>query len=135
MAEGLLAHRGLLRLPPGYFGVRSILLTLAFLLLLRVQRAERLGYEQPGEWGQLLGDRCPCPRTLRRRLRQRTRRRWRPGAERWRRAGEQDADAGQGQLKVEKVTFRSVGRWSSSSSHVTNRSRFLQNRYRRRILK
>ena len=71
LAEGLLAHRGLLRLPPGYFGVRSILLTLAFLLLLRVQRAERLGYEQPGEWGQLLGlDRCPCPRTLRRRLRQ-----------------------------------------------------------------
>ncbi len=71
LAEGLLAQRGLLRLPPGFYGVQSILLTLAFLLLLRVRRAERLGYEQPGEWGQLLGlDRCPCPRTLRRRLRQ-----------------------------------------------------------------
>ena len=71
LAEGLLAHSGQLRLPPGFYGVRSILLTLAFLLLLRVQRAERLGYQQPGEWGQLLGlDHCPCPRTLRRRLRQ-----------------------------------------------------------------
>ena len=71
LAEGLLAHAAPLRLPPGYYGVRSILLTLAFLLLRRVRRAERLGYEQPGEWGQLLGlDRSPCPRTLRRRMRQ-----------------------------------------------------------------
>ena len=71
LAEGLLAHSGQLSLPAGFYGVRSILLTLAFLLLLRVRNAERLGYQQPGEWGHLLGlDRCPCPRTLRRRLRQ-----------------------------------------------------------------
>ena len=71
LAEGLLAHRGHLGLPPGFYGVRSILLTLAFLLLLRVRNAERLGTEQPGEWGWLLGlDRSPCPRTLRRRMRQ-----------------------------------------------------------------
>ena len=42
----------------------------AFLLLGRVRSPERLRYEQPGEWGALLGlDRCPCPRTLRRRTR------------------------------------------------------------------
>ena len=71
LAEGLLAHAGKLRLPPGYYGVRSVLLTLAFLLLLRLRRVERLDSTQPGEWGCLLGlDRCPCPRTLRRRLRQ-----------------------------------------------------------------
>ena len=71
LAEGLLAHSGQLSLPAGFYGVRSILLTLAFLLLMRVRNAERLGYQQPGEWGHLLGlDRCPCPRTLRRRLRQ-----------------------------------------------------------------
>ncbi len=66
------------------------LLTLAFVLLLRVQRAERLGYEQPGESGQLLGlDRCPS------RVRSgggcanwsRTSRHWRPGAEAWLRTG------------------------------------------------
>ena len=71
LAEGLLAHAGKLHLPPGYYGVRSVLLTLAFLLLLRLRRVERLDTVQPGEWGCLLGlDRCPCPRTLRRRLRQ-----------------------------------------------------------------
>ena len=71
LAEGLLAHAGKLHLPQGYYGVRSVLLTLAFLLLLRLRRVERLDTVQPGEWGCLLGlDRCPCPRTLRRRLRQ-----------------------------------------------------------------
>ena len=71
LAEGLLAHAGKLHLPQGYYGVRSVLLTLAFLLLLRLRRVERLDTVQPGEWGYLLGlDRCPCPRTLRRRLRQ-----------------------------------------------------------------
>ena len=70
LAEGLLAHAGKLHLPPGCYGVRSVLLTLAFLLLLRLRRVERLDTTQPGEWGSLLGlDRCPCPRTLRRRLR------------------------------------------------------------------
>ena len=68
---GLLRHEGLLRLPKGFYGVRSILLLLAFLLLARVRNPERLRYEQPGEWGALLGlDRCPCDRTLRRRTRQ-----------------------------------------------------------------
>ena len=67
---GLLRHEGLLRLPKGFYGVRSILLLLAFLLLARVRNPERLRYEQPGEWGALLGlDRSPCDRTLRRRTR------------------------------------------------------------------
>ena len=42
LAEGLLAHAGKLHLPPGCYGVRSVLLTLAFLLLLRLRRVERL---------------------------------------------------------------------------------------------
>ena len=71
LAEGLLAHAGKLHLPPGYYGVRSVLLTLVFLLLRRLRRVERLDTAQRGEWGCLLGlDRCPCPRTLRRWLRQ-----------------------------------------------------------------
>ena len=48
-----------------------MLLLWAFLLLGRVRTAEALRYQQPGEWGALLGlDRCPCARTLRRRTRQ-----------------------------------------------------------------
>ena len=67
----LLADAGKLFLPLGYYGVRSVLLTLAFLLLRRLRRAERLDTVRPGEWAYLLGlNRCPCPRTLRRRLRQ-----------------------------------------------------------------
>ena len=56
-------------MPPGFYGLRSVLLLLAFMFLARVRNAERLRYEQPGEWGALLGlDRCPEARTLRRKL-------------------------------------------------------------------
>ena len=64
-----LLRAGLLRIPHGFYGLRSVLLLLAFMLLARVRNAERLRYEQPGEWGALLGlDRCPEARTLRRKL-------------------------------------------------------------------
>ena len=71
LQAGLLRHLDQLTLPKGFYGLPSLLLLWAFLLLGRVRCAERLRYQQPGEWGALLGlDRCPCPRTLRRRTRQ-----------------------------------------------------------------
>ena len=70
LQAGLLRHLDQLTLPKGFYGLPSLLLW-AFLLLGRVRCAERLRYQQPGEWGALLGlDRCPCPRSLRRRTRQ-----------------------------------------------------------------
>ncbi len=70
LQAGLLNHLDQLTLPKGFYGLQSLLLW-AFLLLGRVGCAERLRYQQPGEWGALVGlDRCPCPRTLRRRTRQ-----------------------------------------------------------------
>ncbi len=69
LQAGLLRHASLLHMPPGFYGLRSVLLLLAFMFLARVRNAERLRYEQPGEWGALLGlDRCPEARTLRRKL-------------------------------------------------------------------
>ena len=71
LGQGLLRHLGRLALPKGYYSLSSLLLLWAFLLLGRVRHAEGLRYQQPGEWGALLGlDRCPCPRTLRRRTQQ-----------------------------------------------------------------
>ena len=71
LQQGLLRHAGQLSLPKGFYGLESVLLLWAFLLLARVRHAEGLRYLQPGEWGALLGlDRCPCTRTLRRRTRQ-----------------------------------------------------------------
>ena len=71
LQAGLLRHLDQLTLPKGFYGLPSLLLLWAFLLLGRVRCAERLRYQQPGEWGALLGlDRCPCPRSLRRRTRQ-----------------------------------------------------------------
>ena len=71
LQAGLLRHLDQLTLPKGFDGLPSLLLLWAFLLLGRVRCAERLRYQQPGEWGALLGlDRCPCPRSLRRRTRQ-----------------------------------------------------------------
>ena len=53
LRAGLLQHAGRLRMPPGFYGLRSVLLLLAFMFLARVRNAERLRYEQPGEWGAL----------------------------------------------------------------------------------
>ena len=71
LRAGLLRRASLLELPKGFYGLPSLLLLWAFLLLARLRNPERLGYSDPGEWGALPGlDRCPCPRTLRRRTRQ-----------------------------------------------------------------
>ena len=47
----------------GFFGLRSVLLTLAFMALLRIKTPEQLTGEAPGELGLLLGlDRCRSQR-------------------------------------------------------------------------
>lgn len=59
------------RLSNGFFGLRSILLTLAFMALLRIKTPEQLTEHAPGELGLLLGlDRAPEVKTLRRKLRE-----------------------------------------------------------------
>jgi len=53
----------------GFFGLRSILLTFAFMALLRIKTPEQLTEHAPGELGLLLGlDRAPEVKTLRRKL-------------------------------------------------------------------
>ena len=53
----------------GFFGLQSVLLTLAFMALLRIKTPEQLTGHAPGELGLLLGlDRAPEVKTLRRKL-------------------------------------------------------------------
>ena len=53
----------------GFFGLRSVLLTFAFMALLRIKTPEQLTGHAPGELGLLLGlDRAPEVKTLRRKL-------------------------------------------------------------------
>jgi transposase len=73
LAQGLLeggeAAYGKLR--NGFYGLRSVLLTLANMALLRIRSPEQLQYHPPAELGVLLGlDRVPEVKTLRRKLRE-----------------------------------------------------------------
>lgn len=53
----------------GFFGLQSILLTLAFMSLLRIKTPEQLTAHSPGELGIILGlDRAPEVKTLRRKI-------------------------------------------------------------------
>ena len=67
LAVGLLdSTEPFLTLPPGYYGLDSVLLLLSFMALARLQSIEALRHKSPGEWGKLLGlDRVPEVRTLR----------------------------------------------------------------------
>lgn len=67
---GLLRHAGqYFQLPPGFYGLETIFLLLAFMALARLRSIEALRYCAPGEWGKLLGlDRIPEVRTLRAKL-------------------------------------------------------------------
>ena len=57
------------RLRHGFYGLRSTLLTLALMALLRVRTPEQLQGQAPGEFGRCLGlDRGPEVKTLRRKL-------------------------------------------------------------------
>jgi len=59
------------RLRNGFFGLHSVLLTLAFMALLRIKTPEQIKGHAPGELGLLLGlDRTPEVKTLRRKLRE-----------------------------------------------------------------
>ena len=71
LKEGLLERaRAFLSLPKGYYGLNSILLLLAFLILARIRNPEALRHQAPGEWGAILGlDRCPEVKTLRGKIR------------------------------------------------------------------
>lgn len=79
LALPALQHEGLLdvgidvfgALSNGFFGLRSVLLTFAFMALLRIKTPEQLTEHAPGELGLLLGlDRAPEVKTLRRKLRE-----------------------------------------------------------------
>jgi transposase len=53
----------------GFYGLRSTLLCLGFMALLRIRNPERMQFEVPGELGTLLGlDRAPETKTIRRKL-------------------------------------------------------------------
>lgn len=53
----------------GFYGLRSTLLCMAFMALLRIRNPERMQFEAPGELGALLGlDRAPEAKTIRRKL-------------------------------------------------------------------
>ncbi|MFH1605473.1 MAG: putative transposase [Pseudomonadota bacterium] len=53
----------------GFYGLRSTLLCLGFMALLRIRNPERMQFEAPGELGVLLGlDRAPETKTVRRKL-------------------------------------------------------------------
>jgi len=53
----------------GFYGLRSMVLCLGFMALLRIRNPERMQFEAPGELGTLLGlDRAPETKTLRRKL-------------------------------------------------------------------
>ena len=54
---------------PAFYGLRTSLLTLLLMALLRIQRPEHLKEQDPGAFGRLLGlDRAPEVKTLRRKL-------------------------------------------------------------------
>jgi hypothetical protein len=69
LAVGLLRHSEAYALPPGFYGVGSVMVLLALLALARIGSIEQLRYQAAGEWGNLLGlDRVPEVRTLREKL-------------------------------------------------------------------
>jgi len=77
LALPCLVESGLLRISrklygdigPAFYGLRTTLLTLLFMALLRIKRPEHLKERDPAAFGSLLGlDRAPEVKTLRRRL-------------------------------------------------------------------
>ena len=77
LALPCLLHSGLLRISrtlygaigPAFYGLRTTLLTLLLMALLRIQRPEHLKERDPAAFGRLLGlDRAPEVKTLRRQL-------------------------------------------------------------------
>ena len=67
LREGLLSTTEILSpLPRGYYGLATIFLCIAFMVMARIRTPESLRYHAPGEWGAILGhDRAPEAKTLR----------------------------------------------------------------------
>ena len=67
LAQGLLKTKDVYNVPPShYYGLESILLTLAFMALARIKNPEQLKQCKPGEIGKIIGlDRSPEVRCLR----------------------------------------------------------------------
>lgn len=58
-------------LGPAFYGLRTVVMTLLFMALLRIKRPERLRTQRPVDLGRILGlDRAPEVKTLRRKLSQ-----------------------------------------------------------------
>lgn len=70
LANGLIRYTDEnFQLPRGYYGLYTLFLLVAFMLLARIKSAEGLRYCAPGEWGKLLGlDRIPEVKTLRQKI-------------------------------------------------------------------
>jgi transposase-like protein len=70
LANGLLkCSENYFSLPKGYYALQSLLLTLAFVALLRIKSIEKVRYTDPAELGKLIGlDRIPEVRTLRQKI-------------------------------------------------------------------
>lgn len=70
LAQGLLRAKEAFRLPAShYYGLESVVLTLAFMALARIKNPEQLKQCKPGEIGRLIGlDRIPEVRCLREKI-------------------------------------------------------------------
>ena len=66
LMNGLLKYSDtFFKLASGYYSLYNVFLLLGFMALARVKNIERLRYQEPGEWGKILGlDRIPEVRTL-----------------------------------------------------------------------
>ncbi len=71
LKQGLLDNVGHhFQLSNGFYGLNTVLVLIALMMLARIRNPEALRYQCPGEWGILLGlDRCPEVKTLRGKLR------------------------------------------------------------------
>jgi hypothetical protein len=71
LSQGLLKTKDVYQLPSNhYYGVESVVLTLAFMALARIKNPEQLKQCKPGEIGRVLGlDRVPEVRCLREKIR------------------------------------------------------------------
>ena len=66
LATGLLSYQNHYKSLSGYYDLKIIILTLAFMYLCRIKNPEQLKHISPGEFGKLLGiDRIPEARNLR----------------------------------------------------------------------
>ena len=69
LSNGILSGKNILQFKEGYYSLASILISLAFCILLRIKSIEKIGDEAPGELGKSLGlDRIPEIKTFRKKI-------------------------------------------------------------------